>query len=85
MGWHSGGAVFHLPAFLILLALSVIYSIYGNLPAMRLAFYGLGPVGSLTLMLGGAGATMFARMILALPCGAFASFSSADLDAANQN
>jgi hypothetical protein len=42
-------------------------------------------LGSLTLMLGAAGATMFARMILALPCGAFASSSSADLDAANQN
>jgi chromate transporter len=43
-GGILAGLCFLLPAFLILLALSVLYSNYGNLPAMRHAFYGLGPV-----------------------------------------
>jgi chromate transporter len=43
-GGILAGLCFILPAFLILLTLSVIYSIYGNLPAVRHAFYGLGPV-----------------------------------------
>ncbi len=43
-GGILAGLCFVLPAFLILLALSVLYSNYGSLPAMRHAFYGLGPV-----------------------------------------
>lgn len=38
------GLSFILPAFLIMLALSMLYSTYGELPALRHAFYGLGPV-----------------------------------------
>jgi chromate transporter len=52
LGCHRAGAwggilaglCFMLPAFLILIALSVLYDTYGDLPAMRHAFYGVGPV-----------------------------------------
>ena len=46
-GWWGGmlaGACFILPAFFIMLALTLLYSAYGALPFMRDAFYGLGPV-----------------------------------------
>ena len=43
-GGIVAGLCFMLPAFLIILALSVLYSKYGDLPAMRDAFYGVGPV-----------------------------------------
>jgi chromate transporter len=46
-GWRGGlltGACFILPGFLILLALTLLYSAYGALPVMRDALYGLGPV-----------------------------------------
>jgi chromate transporter len=46
-GWRGGllaGIGFVLPAFLIMLALTLLYSAYGALPIMRDAFYGLGPV-----------------------------------------
>ena len=46
-GWRGGllaGTCFILPAFFILLALTLLYSAYGALPLMRDAFYGLGPV-----------------------------------------
>jgi len=43
-GGILAGMCFILPAFLILLALSVLYSNYGSVPAIRHAFYGLGPV-----------------------------------------
>jgi len=46
-GWRGGmlaGLCFILPALVIMLALTVIYSTLGALPAARNAFYGLGPV-----------------------------------------
>lgn len=46
-GWWGGvvaGLCFILPAFFIMLALTLLYSTYGALPVMRNAFYGLGPV-----------------------------------------
>ena len=46
-GWQGGvlaGLCFVLPAFLIMLALTLLYSAYGAMPIMRDAFYGLGPV-----------------------------------------
>ncbi len=46
-GWRGGvlaGICFILPAFFIMLALSLLYTAYGSLPVMRDAFYGLGPV-----------------------------------------
>lgn len=46
-GWRGGvlaGLCFILPAFFIMLALTLFYSAYGALPALRGAFYGLGPV-----------------------------------------
>ena len=46
-GWRGGvaaGLCFILPAFFIMLALTLLYSTYGALPVMRDAFYGLGPV-----------------------------------------
>jgi len=46
-GWRGGlvaGLCFILPAFVIMLALTLLYSAYGALPALRGAFYGLGPV-----------------------------------------
>jgi chromate transporter len=46
-GWKGGvlaGLCFILPAFLIMLALTLFYSAYGAMPIMRDAFYGLGPV-----------------------------------------
>jgi chromate transporter len=46
-GWWGGvlaGLCFILPAFFIMLALTLLYSAYGALPVMRDAFYGLGPV-----------------------------------------
>jgi len=46
-GWWGGvaaGLCFILPAFFIMLVLTLLYSTYGALPVMRDAFYGLGPV-----------------------------------------
>src|SRR5688572_2724520 len=46
-GWRGGlvaGLCFILPAFFILLSLTVFYSAYGALPTLRGAFYGVGPV-----------------------------------------
>lgn len=46
-GWRGGllaGLSFILPAFFIMMALTVLYSSYGALPYVRDAFYGLGPV-----------------------------------------
>jgi chromate transporter len=46
-GWLGGltaGLCFMLPAFFIMLTLTVLYATYGELPVMRDAFYGLGPV-----------------------------------------
>jgi chromate transporter len=46
-GWWGGvlaGLCFILPAFCILLALTVVYHRYGALPRMRHLFYGLSPV-----------------------------------------
>lgn len=46
-GWWGGvvaGLCFILPAFLIMLTLTLLYSTFGALPIMRDAFYGLGPV-----------------------------------------
>ncbi len=46
-GWWGGvlaGLCFIVPAFFIMLALTVMYAAYGALPVMRDAFYGLGPV-----------------------------------------
>jgi len=46
-GWRGGlvaGLCFILPAFFIMLALTLAYAAYGALPAARGAFYGLGPV-----------------------------------------
>jgi chromate transporter len=46
-GWWGGllaGLCFILPAFCILLALTLIYHHYGELPSMRHLFYGLSPV-----------------------------------------
>ncbi len=46
-GWLGGitaGLCFMLPAFFIMLALTMLYATYGALPLMRDAFYGLGPV-----------------------------------------
>ncbi len=46
-GWWGGvvaGLCFILPAFLIMLTLTLLYSTFGALPVMRDAFYGLGPV-----------------------------------------
>lgn len=46
-GWGGGlvaGLCFILPAFFIMLALTLFYSSYGAMPELRGAFYGLGPV-----------------------------------------
>ena len=46
-GWWGGvvaGLCFILPAFAIMLTLTLLYSAFGALPVMRDAFYGLGPV-----------------------------------------
>jgi chromate transporter len=46
-GWRGGvlaGIGFILPAFLVMLALTLLYSAYGTVSLMRDAFYGLGPV-----------------------------------------
>ncbi|MBI3918588.1 MAG: chromate efflux transporter [Betaproteobacteria bacterium] len=46
-GWRGGalaGICFILPAFLIMLALTLLYSAFGALPLVRDAFYGIGPV-----------------------------------------
>lgn len=46
-GWWGGvlaGLCFILPAFVIMLTLTLLYSAFGALPVMRDAFYGLGPV-----------------------------------------
>ena len=46
-GWLGGvlaGFCFILPAFFIMLALTLAYAAYGELPVVRDAFYGLGPV-----------------------------------------
>lgn len=46
-GWRGGalaGLCFVLPAFVIMLTLTVLYSAFGAIPAARDAFYGLGPV-----------------------------------------
>ncbi len=46
-GWRGGllaGLCFILPAFFIMLMLTVFYSAYGALPTLRGAFYGVGPV-----------------------------------------
>ena len=47
LGWLGGalgGVCFILPAFFIMLGLTVIYSRFGAIPAMRGVFYGLSPV-----------------------------------------
>ena len=46
-GWWGGlvgGLAFTTPAFVIMLALTALYSSYGAVPLMRDALYGLGPV-----------------------------------------
>jgi len=46
-GWRGGvlaGLCFMLPAFLIMLTLTLLYTTYGSLPFARDAFYGLGPI-----------------------------------------
>jgi chromate transporter len=46
-GWRGGalaGLCFMLPAFFIMLGLTLLYTTYGALPFARDAFYGLGPV-----------------------------------------
>ena len=46
-GWWGGvvaGLCFILPAFVIMMSLTLLYSTFGALPVMRDAFYGLGPV-----------------------------------------
>lgn len=46
-GWRGGvlaGLCFILPAFFIMMALTLLYSTYGALPFVRDAFYGVGPV-----------------------------------------
>lgn len=46
-GWWGAvvaGLCFILPAFVIMLTLTLLYSAFGALPVMRDAFYGLGPV-----------------------------------------
>ena len=46
-GWRGGviaGLCFMLPAFLILMSLTWLYTAYGNLGAARDVFYGIGPV-----------------------------------------
>jgi chromate transporter len=46
-GWRGGmlaGVCFILPAFVILMTLTWLYSMYGSLGVARDAFYGLGPV-----------------------------------------
>src|SRR5688572_16560244 len=46
-GWRGGivaGLCFALPAFLILLALTLAYATYGSLGVVRDAFHGIGPV-----------------------------------------
>ena len=46
-GWRGGlvaGRCFILPAFFIMLSLTVFYSAYGAMPTLRGAFYGVGPV-----------------------------------------
>jgi chromate transporter len=44
LGGVLGGLGFMVPGFVIMLALTVLYSHYGALPALRGVFYGLGPV-----------------------------------------
>src|SRR5207302_7233693 len=47
-GWWGGllaGLCFVLPAFFIMLALTVTYGFFGATPLMKGALYGLGPVG----------------------------------------
>jgi chromate transporter len=44
LGGVLGGLGFMLPGFLIMLALTVLYTSYGALPALRGIFYGLSPV-----------------------------------------
>jgi chromate transporter len=44
IGGIIAGICFILPAFFIMLALAVAYVAFGRLPAMRNAFYGIGPV-----------------------------------------
>lgn len=46
-GWPGGvlaGLCFMLPAFLILMSLTLLYSAYGSVGLVRDAFYGIGPV-----------------------------------------
>ena len=46
-GWRGGivaGCCFILPAFFIMLALTLFYAAYAATPLLRHAFYGLGPV-----------------------------------------
>ena len=46
-GWQGGvlaGLCFMLPAFVVLMTLTLLYSAYGAMGAARDAFYGLGPV-----------------------------------------
>lgn len=43
-GGMLAGLAFCAPAFVIMLALSALYSTYGGLPLLRDAFYGVGPV-----------------------------------------
>lgn len=59
-GWQGGivaGLSFMLPAFFIMLALTLVYAAYGTLPALRSAFYGIGPA-----VIGATGASL-AQMI----------------------
>src|SRR6266496_5684850 len=43
-GLIVAGACFIMPAFLIVLAISIVYVIYGKLPAVGALFYGIQPV-----------------------------------------
>jgi chromate transporter len=46
-GWWGGlvaGLAFVVPAFAIMLVLTALYTVYGALPILRDAFYGVGPV-----------------------------------------
>jgi len=82
-GWRGGvlaGICFILPAFFIMLALTLLYSAYGALPALRGAFYGLGPVvlGIFAVALYRLGRNALkspAQVLLALLAGAAAAWS----------
>jgi chromate transporter len=82
-GWRGGlvaGLCFILPAFLIMVALTLAYAAYGALPAARGAFYGLGPVvlGIFAVALYRLGRNALknqAQVLLALAAAAVAAFT----------